>query len=77
MEQFKAVLKEFTHSSLRHTQQFPLFFRAIVLYEYQKPRYHLIEENLDGLVNANCRAHCRRSFSDAVKAMKGHERSEI
>lgn len=31
-------------------------------------QYHLVERKLDGLINANCWAHARRSFSDAVKA---------
>ena len=31
-------------------------------------QYHLIEKKLPGLRNANCWAHARRSFSDALKA---------
>lgn len=36
-------------------------------------QYHLIEKNLKGLINANCWAHARRAFSDAVKAMPDKE----
>lgn len=31
-------------------------------------QYHLVEEKLSGVVNANCWAHARRDFADAVKA---------
>lgn len=31
-------------------------------------QYHLIDKKLDGLTNANCWAHARRAFADAVKA---------
>lgn len=33
-------------------------------------QYHLIEDDLEGLTNANCWAHARRDFADAVKAIK-------
>ncbi|MDY6221142.1 MAG: IS66 family transposase [Candidatus Alectryocaccobium sp.] len=36
-------------------------------------QYHLIEKNLKGLINANCWAHARRVFSDAVKAIPDKE----
>ena len=32
-------------------------------------QYHLIENEIPGLTNANCYAHARRDFSDACKAM--------
>ena len=32
-------------------------------------QYHLVEKEVDGLINANCWAHARRDFSDACKAM--------
>lgn len=32
-------------------------------------QYHLLEDKLPGIINANCWAHARRDFSDAVKAM--------
>lgn len=32
-------------------------------------QYHKIARELDGLINANCWAHARRSFADAVKAI--------
>lgn len=31
-------------------------------------QYHLVDKKLDDLTNANCWAHARRSFADAVKA---------
>lgn len=36
-------------------------------------QYHLVEKELDGLINANCWAHARRAFTDAVKAMKDRD----
>ena len=31
-------------------------------------QYHLVDKKLEGLTNANCWAHARRDYSDAVKA---------
>ena len=31
-------------------------------------QYHLVEKKAEGIINANCWAHARRSYSDAVKA---------
>lgn len=36
-------------------------------------QYHLLEDHLEGLTNANCWAHAIRDFSDAVKAIKDPE----
>lgn len=37
-------------------------------------QYHKIARELDGLVNANCMAHARRDFADAIKAIgKGNQ----
>lgn len=33
-------------------------------------QYHLLEDKLPAITNANCWAHARRDFSDAVKAME-------
>ena len=32
-------------------------------------QYHLVEDKVEGLTNANCWAHARRDFADACKAM--------
>lgn len=32
-------------------------------------QYHLVEQEVEGLTNANCWAHARRDFADACKAM--------
>ena len=32
-------------------------------------QYHIVEQKIKGLVNANCWAHARRDFADACKAM--------
>ena len=32
-------------------------------------QYHLIEKHLEGVTSANCWAHARRDFSDAIKAI--------
>ncbi len=31
-------------------------------------QYHLVEKKLEGLINANCWAHARRDYADAIKA---------
>lgn len=33
-------------------------------------QYHLVEKKLPNVINANCWAHARRDFSDAIKAME-------
>lgn len=55
-----------------HPEQYYKDFKGVLVTDGLS-QYHLIEKNLDGLINANCWAHCRRSFSDAVKAMKDRE----
>lgn len=38
-------------------------------------QYHKVARDLEGLTNANCFAHARRSYADAIKAMgKGNEK---
>lgn len=32
-------------------------------------QYHLVEDEVEGLINANCWVHARRDFADAVKAI--------
>lgn len=52
---------------------FPLeFYRDYkgVLVTDSLSQYHLLEKKLEGLKNANCWAHARRDFADAVKAME-------
>ncbi len=55
-----------------HPKQYYKDFKGVLVTDGLS-QYHLIEKNLDGLINANCWARCRRSFSDAVKAMKDRE----
>jgi len=52
-----------------HPETFYQGFKGVLVTDGLS-QYHLIEKKLDGLINANCWAHCRRSFADAVKAMK-------
>lgn len=40
-------------------------------------QYHLVDKKLPGVTNANCWAHARRSFADAVKAMEKKEPSAV
>ena len=40
-------------------------------------KYHLVEKKLDGLRNANCWAHARRDFADAVKAMEKKDTNAV
>ncbi len=43
--------------------------RTMGYYITTHKQYHLIEKKLPDLINANCRAHARRDFADACKAM--------
>lgn len=59
---------------------FPLeFYRNYkgVLVTDSLSQYHLVEKKLDGLRNANCWAHARRDFSDAVKAMEKKDTNAV
>ena len=38
-------------------------------------QYHLVDKKLPDVTNANCWAHARRDFADAVKAMDKEDRS--
>lgn len=39
-------------------------------------QYHKLEKELDGVINANCLAHARRHFTNAIKAIgKGNEKA--
>lgn len=53
--------------------QIPLEFyrdyRGVLVTDGLK-QYHLVDKKLPGLINANCWAHARRDFSDAIKAME-------
>lgn len=40
-------------------------------------QYHLVDRKLDDLTNANCWAHARRSFADAVKAADKKDSSAV
>ncbi|MBQ2678330.1 MAG: IS66 family transposase [Firmicutes bacterium] len=40
-------------------------------------QYHMLEANIEGLTNANCWVHMRRSFADAVKAIGKTNQSAI
>lgn len=59
---------------------FPLeFYRDYkgVLVTDSLSQYHLVEKKLDGLRNANCWAHARRDFADAVKAMEKKDTNAV
>lgn len=53
----------------RHPEEFYKGFKGILVTD-GLAQYHMLEDNLEGLTNANCWAHARRDFSDAVKAIK-------
>lgn len=53
----------------RHPEEFYKGFTGILVTD-GLAQYHLLEDSLDGLVNANCWVHAGRGFSDAVKAIK-------
>lgn len=52
----------------RHPREFYKDFQGILVTDGLN-QYHIIEKEIEGLKNANCWAHARRSFMDAVKAM--------
>lgn len=59
---------------------FPLeFYRDYkgVLVTDSLSQYHLLEKKLEGLKNANCWAHARRDFADAVKAMEKKDTNTV
>ena len=55
-----------------HPEQYYKDFKGVLVTD-GLGQYHLIEKNLEGLTNANCWAHCRRSFTNAAKAMDDRE----
>ena len=55
-----------------HPEQYYKDFKGVLVTDGLS-QYHLIEKNLEGVTNANCWAHCRRSFMNAVKAMDDRE----
>lgn len=52
----------------RHPREFYKDFQGILVTDGLN-QYHIIAKEIEGLKNANCWAHARRSFMDAVKAM--------
>jgi len=63
------VLYEFQKS--RHHEHPLEFYKGYsgVLVTDGLQQYHLVEQKIEGLTNANCWAHARRDFSDACKAI--------
>lgn len=51
-----------------HPKEFYKNYRGILVTDGLS-QYHKISREIDGLTNANCWAHCRRSFANAIKAM--------
>lgn len=57
-------------SSMNTNHEFPLQFYQDyegILVTDGLSQYHLIEKKLQGLINANCWAHARRDYADAIK----------
>ena len=59
-----------------HPEEFYRNFEGILVTDGLQ-QYHLIEAILPGLTNANCWAHARRSFADAIKAIGKGNREAI
>lgn len=58
-----------------HPKEFYKDYNGILMSDGLE-QYHKIGRELDGLTNANCWAHARRDYSDAVKAIgKGNEKA--
>ena len=52
----------------KHPLEFYEGFNGVVMTDGLQ-QYHLVEQKLQGLTNANCWAHARRDFADACKAV--------
>ena len=59
-----------------HPEAFYKGFKGILVTDGLQ-QYHLIEQLLDGLTNANCWAHARRLYADAIKAIGKSNREAI
>ena len=59
-----------------HPEAFYNGFKGILITDGLQ-QYHLIEQLLDGLTNANCWAHARRLYADAIKAIGKSNREAI
>lgn len=59
-----------------HPEAFYKEFKGVLVTDALQ-QYHLLEQNLEGLTNANCWSHARRSFADAVKAIGKANREAI
>lgn len=61
----------FEYQKTRHHEHPENYYRDYkgVLVTDGLQQYHLIEKNLEGVTSANCWAHARRDFSDALKAI--------
>lgn len=58
-----------------HPKEYYRDFKGILVTDGLS-RYHKIARELEHLGNANCRAHARRDFSDAIKAIgKGNQKA--
>ncbi len=68
------VLYEYQKTrSSDHPKEFYKDYRGILVTDGLE-QYHKMAREMDGLANANCWAHARRSFADAVKAFgKGND----
>lgn len=51
----------------KHPEEFYRDYHGVLVTDGLS-QYHLIERNLEGLTSANCWAHARRAYADAVKA---------
>ena len=59
----------------RHPAEYYKDFRGILMTD-GLAQYHKLEKELDGVTNANCMAHARRHFTNAIKAIgKGNEKA--
>lgn len=61
----------FEYQKTRHHEHPENYYRDYngVLVTEGLQQYHLIEKNLEGVTSANCWAHARHDFSDAMKAI--------
>lgn len=69
----------YEYQKTRHHEHPLAFYRDFkgILVSDSLQQYHLIERELPDLISANCWAHARRSFADAIKGIGKKDRETI
>ena len=69
----KTLYQKTRHSD--HPKEYYKDFTGVLMTDGLE-QYHKLERDLDGVINANCMAHARRHFANAIKALgKGNQKA--